>query len=136
MLKIKLNPHYNKPYKQTLFLENMKKEKTPGVIASKIRKRFNKEYGLSIGDLIKQEKGNISEYRGLSTYSDMSKIIINAYNTHKTSNNIYQIPKERLYDGKKYAIIIKAIDMPEIGVKKEKPKKEDIEKKVDEKPFI
>ena len=66
----------------------------------------------------------------------MSKIIINAYNTHKTSNNIYQIPKERLYDGKKYAIIIKAIDMPEIGVKKEKPKKEDIEKKVDEKPFI
>jgi hypothetical protein len=109
----------------------MRKEKTPGVIASKIRKKFNKEYNLSVGSLIELCDGPVLEFQGISTYSDMNKISIKVYKGNaSTGKKIYELPREFLYEGKKYPIEIKVFERPEIGVKKEGIEKKAIEKEI------
>ena len=53
------------------------------ILASSIRKKFNRRYDLSILDLVKTPDGKIGEFYGISTHNDSSKIIFLFYEIEK-----------------------------------------------------
>lgn len=85
------------------------------IFASRLRKRFNKEYAFSIGDLIKSHDETIAEFQGISTYSDRTKIAVNAYKVDEIAGKeVHELPKKFLFAGREIPVQVQVTDRPKI----------------------
>jgi len=84
------------------------------VYASRLRKLFNRQCPLSVGDLVTDTKGRIGEYRGISTYRDPSRVTVIAYNIDGKGSGVAKPLPARIFFEKEVLVLMNLTDRPPV----------------------
>ncbi|MFC1728547.1 hypothetical protein ACFLZ7_03730 [Nanoarchaeota archaeon] len=86
--------------------------------ASKLRKSFNREHSLSIGDLVETKDGTVGEFQGISTnHMERERVIVLLYHVNETAGRRpVKLPPTHTYNGRPVIVQPKLEARPELVI--------------------